>query len=210
MMSADILNQIDDVIERNRQRFDPLGEAWDDDRVYQLDNSMRVVPARTGIDEEAVEPEAVAQSCRPMVTDCGCPNIGVSATCVTCGWWSCRDHMWDAHDCHAVEPAYWLDGVEYHVAVPGSTEIPPCPGCNLVPCEDGRCACLARVDGEGHTRLEVLPPPVDAALEPDDAERIEMVEAPEDSDENVWGDSAFIPDKSRWSRLRRILPGGTR
>jgi hypothetical protein len=62
------------------------------------------VKDKGSIEEEAVEPEAVAQSGRPLVTDCGCPNIGVSATCVTCGWWSCRDHMWDAHDCRAVEP----------------------------------------------------------------------------------------------------------
>jgi hypothetical protein len=58
---ADILTEIDESIARNAARFDPLGDAWDDDRVYRSGDEMRVVPARTGIEEEAVEPEAVVE-----------------------------------------------------------------------------------------------------------------------------------------------------
>jgi hypothetical protein len=151
MMSADILNQIDDALERNRRRFDPFPEAWDDDRVYQLDNSMRVQPARTGIEEEAVEPEAVVAG-------------GIVTAVPAQPWTTSGGDPWG--DIMAVHRRLLAD----------DTYRPDPPPVLTRASAEVYNREMARLR-EGHTRLEVLPPPVDELEEPGGARVTVMTEA---------------------------------
>lgn len=264
---ADILNQIDDAITRNAARFDPLGEAWDADRVYRSGDEMRVVPARTVIEEEAVEPEAVVEEFAPNQPRCAC-GVWVAASdtrCARCARCEACDGRPGAHAGYSVrhtcarfaEPplrvipgpdrvhdafrrevirqgfsTYSVDGVEYTVDSQVMMGFDGSP--------DGyACILIARVDSEGHVHTEVLPPPVDAALQPDPdklpnccpparnarvlrnghniyctARDCEIV-APDGTDAS-WGrlDRAFCSLLRLGVRVgawwRRILPGGTR
>jgi hypothetical protein len=58
-VSEDIIEKIDAALlaEKNSKRFDPFGEAWDEDRVERINDGMRVRPARTGIEEEPEQAE---------------------------------------------------------------------------------------------------------------------------------------------------------
>lgn len=129
---ADILGQIDAAldehdkvkssIEKNTQRFDPLGgSAWDDDRVIRWGDAMRVrLVSSTGIEEVAVEPEAVVEV--PGLSPAMAAALARQPRCRACNVWV--DEGYVCERCASALPPGVMTEEQFIQLLP---DIPPAP-----------------------------------------------------------------------------------